>query len=100
MSKGTVPFLSDKNWDSPKADNRDSPLVAQSPLQTESSVDVATNDSKRMPYEELTLSTRVRLTDPSAGIVVDCKTRNPDITMVWIYPTPKFSATENEPINQ
>jgi hypothetical protein len=32
-------------------------------------------------------STRVVLSDPSAGIVVPVETKDPRITMVWIYPT-------------
>jgi len=35
---------------------------------------------------------RVALADPSAGIVVPVATKNPNITMVWIYPTIKPAA--------
>ena len=34
-------------------------------------------------------STRVALADPSSGIVIECKTRDPRINIVWIYPTIK-----------
>jgi anti-sigma factor RsiW len=34
-------------------------------------------------------STRVTLADPSSGIVLECKTRDPRINLVWIYPTVK-----------
>jgi hypothetical protein len=36
--------------------------------------------------KQLTVSSRVKLADPSAGIVVEYKTRDPNISMVWIYP--------------
>jgi hypothetical protein len=36
-----------------------------------------------------TVSSLVTLTDPSAGIVVESKTRDPKISVVWIYPTVK-----------
>jgi anti-sigma factor RsiW len=39
--------------------------------------------------EQLAVSTRVTLTDPSAGIAVEHKTRDPKISIVWIYPTVK-----------
>jgi anti-sigma factor RsiW len=37
-------------------------------------------------------STRVALADPSSGIVLECKTRDPRINLVWIYPTVKPAA--------
>jgi anti-sigma factor RsiW len=42
--------------------------------------------------EQLVISSRVTLTDPSAGIVVEHKTRDPKISIVWIYPAVKPSA--------
>ncbi|MGD0517713.1 MAG: zf-HC2 domain-containing protein [Thermoguttaceae bacterium] len=38
-------------------------------------------------------STRVALADPSSGIVLECKTRDPRINIVWIYPTVHPDAT-------
>ncbi|MGA2061159.1 MAG: zf-HC2 domain-containing protein [Thermoguttaceae bacterium] len=37
-------------------------------------------------------STRVALADPSSGIVIECKTHDPRINIVWIYPTVKPAA--------
>jgi len=45
-------------------------------------------------------STRVTLADPSSGIVLECKTRNPRINIVWIYPTVKSSTMPGEPPNE
>jgi hypothetical protein len=39
--------------------------------------------------EQLTVSSRVRLADPESGIVLDCRTRDPKINIVWIYPSVK-----------
>jgi anti-sigma-K factor RskA len=51
--------------------------------------------------EQLTISSRVTLTDPSAGIVVEHKTRDPKIGIVLIYPAVKPSAPEGgDRINQ
>jgi hypothetical protein len=50
--------------------------------------------------EQLTASSRVKLADPSAGIVVEYKTRDPNISIVWIYPIVKPpTPTGGGPIN-
>ena len=41
-------------------------------------------------------STRVALADPSSGIVLECKTHDPRINIVWIYPTVKPAAIPGE----
>jgi anti-sigma factor RsiW len=45
-------------------------------------------------------STRVALADPSSGIVLECKTRDPRINIVWIYPTVKSATMPGEPPNE
>ncbi len=44
------------------------------------------------PAKRVAASTRVVLADPSAGIVVPVETKDPKITMVWIYPAYKPAA--------
>lgn len=63
-------------------------------------VTATTGASAKTAAKQLTPSTQVTLADPSAGIVLDCKTRDPDITMVWIYPAAKSTVTERVPIHQ
>lgn len=46
--------------------------------------------------EQLTASSRVELVDPSFGIVVECKTRDPRINIVWIYPAVNYAAASGE----
>ncbi len=49
------------------------------------------------PTKRVAVSTRVVLADPSAGIVVPVETKDPKITMVWIYPTFKPAAEVGAP---
>jgi anti-sigma factor RsiW len=42
--------------------------------------------------EKLQASSRVAMADPSSAIVVECKTRDPKINLVWVYPTAKKTA--------
>jgi anti-sigma factor RsiW len=51
-------------------------------------------------FENLKASSRVVLADPSSGIVVDCKTRDPRINIVWIYPTVKPVAISDDQHNE
>jgi anti-sigma factor RsiW len=50
--------------------------------------------------ENLKESTRVALADPSSGIVLECKTRDPRINIVWIYPAVKSATMSGEPPNE
>lgn len=45
------------------------------------------SDSIPSRLENPQTSTLVALADPSKGIVLECKTNNPNINLVWIYPT-------------
>ena len=45
-------------------------------------------------------STRVALADPSSGIVLECKTSDPKINIVWIYPTVKPAAMPDEGLDK
>ena len=49
-------------------------------------------DPALIPTRQVAASARVVLADPSAGIVVPVETKDPKITMVWIYPTFKPAA--------
>ncbi len=49
------------------------------------------------PSRRVAASRRVVLADPSAGIVVPVETKDPKITMVWIYPTFKPAAEAGAP---
>jgi anti-sigma factor RsiW len=42
--------------------------------------------------EKLQASSRVAMADPSSAIVVECKTSDPRIKLVWVYPTVKRKA--------
>jgi hypothetical protein len=48
--------------------------------------DIAVNNSTVDPLDNAKISTLVALTDPSEGIVLEAKTNNPKIKLVWIYP--------------
>ncbi|MGD0655251.1 MAG: zf-HC2 domain-containing protein [Thermoguttaceae bacterium] len=45
-------------------------------------------------------STRVTMADPSSGIVLECKTHDPRINIVWIYPAVKPDTMPGEPSNE
>jgi anti-sigma factor RsiW len=45
-------------------------------------------------------STRVALADPSSGIVLECRTSDPRINLVWIYPTVKPAVMPDEGPNE
>lgn len=48
-------------------------------------------------HEPAAAPARIAMTDPSTGIVVDLKTKDPRITFVWVYPTvqPESGAGED-----
>jgi anti-sigma factor RsiW len=57
------------------------------------------NEASNSPVgrlENLKASTRVALADPSSGIVLECKTRDPRINIVWIYSTVKSDTLPDE----
>jgi anti-sigma factor RsiW len=56
----------------------------------------AASNSPISALENPKASTRVALADPSSGIVLECKTRDPRINIVWIYPTVKPAAMPDE----
>lgn len=58
--------------------------------------DNAASNSPVSALENPKASTRVALADPSSGIVVECKTRDPRINIVWIYPTVKPTSMSDE----
>jgi hypothetical protein len=57
------------------------------------------NGSLPTPFpgsEPLAISSRVKMSDPASGIVLECKTRDPKITIVCIYPTISQVAQSDE----
>ena len=58
--------------------------------------DNAASNSPISALENPKASTRVTMADPSSGIVLECKTRDPRINIVWIYPTVKPAAMPDE----
>ncbi len=60
----------------------------------------AASNSPVSALENPKASTRVALADPSSGIVLECKTRDPRINIVWIYPTVKPAAMPDEGPNE
>jgi len=75
-------------------------VVTPSPPEIESAKDEAAaeqvaSDPAPASFERLMPSTEVTLTDPSSGIVVDRQSHNPDITVVWVYPTSRRTAVQD-----
>jgi anti-sigma factor RsiW len=75
-------------WSTSGPGNRD---VAVSQKAAEMPGNTASN-SPVSALENPKASTRVALADPSSGIVIECKTHDPRINIVWIYPTIKPAA--------
>ncbi len=51
-------------------------------------------DSPERPVAEVRPSTEIAMVDSSTAIVVPVKTGNPNVTIVWMYPTVKPPSTE------
>jgi anti-sigma factor RsiW len=71
-------------WPSNRAVNQD---VARLENTAGSRNNTSSNTPPFSVFEHPKVSSRVTLADPSTGIVLECKTRDPKINIVWIYPT-------------
>jgi anti-sigma factor RsiW len=83
-------------WPASGPGNRDV-AVSQNAAVT---LDNAASNSPISALENPKASTRVALADPSSGIVLECKTSDPRINIVWIYPTVKPNTMPGEPPNE